>query len=66
MDTVLLIVAIILMIAGLGVRFYGMAQLANKKLSDEERMNRYKKIVPISYLLLLPTIAIVVYLLVIN
>ena len=66
MDTGLFVLAIVLMVAGLGVRFYGMAQLANKKLTDEERMERYKKIIPISYLLLIPTIVIVVYLFVIK
>ena len=64
MNDALFIIAVILLAAGLGVKFYGMAQLANKKLPEAERMARYKKTVPLSYLLLLPTVAIIVYMLV--
>ena len=66
MNDVLFIIAIILLVVGLGIKIYGMAQLANKKLPEEERMRRYKKIAPISYILLLPTIIIVVVLIVIK
>lgn len=64
MDDVLFVIAVVLLAVGLGIKLYGMAQLANKKLPEAERMARYKKTVPVSYLLLLPTIAIVIYLLV--
>lgn len=64
MKDVLFVIAVILLAVGLGIKLYGMAQLANKKLLEAERMARYKKTVPVSYLLLLPTVAIVIYLLV--
>lgn len=64
MNDVLFIVAAVLLATGLGVKLYGMAQLANKKLPEEERMARYKKTVPLSYLLLVPTIGIIVFLIV--
>lgn len=64
MNDALFIIAVVLLAAGLGIKFYGMAQLANKKFSEAERMARYKKTVPLSYLLLLPTVAIIVYMLV--
>lgn len=64
MNDALFIIAVVLLAAGLGIKFYGMAQLANKKFPEAERMARYKKTVPLSYLLLLPTVAIIVYMLV--
>lgn len=64
MNDALFIIAVVLLAAGLGIKFYGMAQLVNKKLPEAERMARYKKTVPLSYLLLLPTVAIIVYMLV--
>lgn len=64
MDNILLVIAIVLLVCGLIVKGYGMAQLANKKLSEAERMARYKKTIPVSYAMLLPTILIVAYLVV--
>lgn len=64
MDDVLFVVALVLLVLGLGIKIYGMVQLANKNLSEAERMARYKKTLPISYILLLPTVVIVIYLLV--
>lgn len=61
-NSTLLIIALILLVVSLGVKGYGMAQLANKKLSQEERMARYKKTMPLTYLLLAPVVIIVVYL----
>ncbi|MDO4280927.1 MAG: hypothetical protein Q4C56_04795 [Peptococcaceae bacterium] len=62
LHTILVAVAVILLAIGLGIKFYGMAILANQKIPAETRMNRYKKTVPLSYGLLLPTIVIIVYL----
>ncbi len=62
MNDVLFIVAAVLLAVGLGIKLYGMAQLANKKLPEAERMARYKKTVPVTYLLLVPTILIIVFL----
>lgn len=45
-NTILLIVAIVLLAASLLVKGYGMMQLANKDLPQEERMARYKKPCP--------------------
>ena len=64
MKTILLVLAVVLLAVGLVVKGYGMMQLANKKLSEEERMARYKKTMPLFYALLLPAIVIVAYLLV--
>ena len=50
-NTILLIVAIVLLAASLLVKGYGMMQLANKDLPQEERMARYKKTMPLTYLL---------------
>ena len=49
MKDVLFVIAVILLAVGLGIKLYGMAQLANKKLPEAERMARYKKTVPVSY-----------------
>lgn len=64
MEKTLLIIAAVLLVLSLIVKGYGMVQLANKKLPQEERMARYKKTMPLTYLLLTPTIIIVAYLLV--
>lgn len=64
MEKILLIIAAVLLVLSLIVKGYGMAQLANKNLPQEERMARYKKTMPFTYLLLIPTIIIVAYLLV--
>lgn len=48
-NTILLIVAIVLLAASLLVKGYGMMQLANKDLPQEERMARYKKTMPLTY-----------------
>ena len=45
-NTILLIVAIVLLAASLLVKGYGMMQLANKDLPQEERMARYKNHAP--------------------
>ncbi len=61
-NTILLIVAIVLLAASLLVKGYGMMQLANKDLPQEERMTRYKKTMPLTYLMLAPVVIIVLYL----
>ena len=61
-NTILLIVAIVLLAASLLVKGYGMMQLANKDLPQEERMARYKKTMPLTYLMLVPVVIIVLYL----
>ena len=61
-NTILLIVAIVLLAASLLVKGYGMMQLANKDLPQEERMERYKKTMPLTYLMLAPVVIIVLYL----
>lgn len=61
-NTILLIVAIVLLAASLLVKGYGMMQLANKDLPQEERMSRYKKTMPLTYLMLAPVVIIVLYL----
>lgn len=61
-NTILLIVAIVLLAASLLVKGYGMMQLANKDLPQEERMERYKKTMPPTYLMLAPVVIIVLYL----
>lgn len=61
-NTILLIVAIVLLAASLLVKGYGMMQLANKDLPQEERMARYKKTMPLAYLMLAPVVIIVLYL----
>lgn len=63
MKTALLIIAIVLLVVSLIVKGYGMVQLANKKLTPEERMARYKKTMLPTYMMLAPTILIVIYLL---
>lgn len=60
--TILLIIAIALLAASLIIKGYGMLQLANKELAQEERMARYKKTMPVTYLMLAPVILIVLYL----
>lgn len=62
LNTILLIVAVVLLLASLLVKGYGMMQLANKKLPQEERMARYKKTMPLTYLMLAPVVIIVLYL----
>lgn len=61
-NTILLIVAIVLLAASLLVKGYGMMQLANKDLPQEERMARYKKTMLLTYLMLAPVVIIVLYL----
>lgn len=61
-NTILLIVALVLLVASLVVKGYGMVQLANKNLPQEERMARYKKTMPLTYLMLAPVVVIVLYL----
>lgn len=61
-NTILLIVAIVLLAASLLVKGYGMMQLANKDLPQEERMARYKNTMPLTYLMLAPVVIIVLYL----
>lgn len=61
-NTILLIVAIVLLAASLLVKGYGMMQLANKDLPQEERMARYKKTMPLTYFMLAPVVIIVLYL----
>lgn len=61
-NTILLIVAIVLLAASLLVKGYGMMQLANKDLPQEKRMARYKKTMPLTYLMLAPVVIIVLYL----
>ena len=61
-NTILLIVAIVLLAASLLVKGYGMMQLANKDLPQEERMACYKKTMPLTYLMLAPVVIIVLYL----
>ena len=61
-NTILLIVAIVLLAASLLVKGYGMMQLANKDLPQEERMGRYRKTMPLTYLMLAPVVIIVLYL----
>lgn len=60
--TILLILAVVLLLASLIVKGYGMLQLANKDLPQAERMARYKKTMPLTYLMLAPVIIIVLYL----
>lgn len=60
--TILLIIAIVLLAASLIIKGYGMLQLVNKELAQEERMARYKKTMPVTYLMLAPVILIVLYL----
>lgn len=62
LNTILLILAAVLLVASLLVKGYGMMQLANKNLPQEERVARYKKTMPLTYLMLLPVIVIVLYL----
>ena len=56
--------AVLLLTIGIAIKIYGMACLANKKWPEAERLARYKKTIPVSYALLLPTIAIIIYLIV--
>lgn len=64
MQHLLFYLAVLLLAVGIGIKCYGMFCLANKKMPESERLMRYKKTIPITYALLLPTIAIIIYLIV--
>lgn len=62
MDHLLFAVAVALLVLSFGIRMYGMVQLADKKLTEEERLSRYKKVLPYHYVMLLPAALIIIYL----
>lgn len=62
MKMILLVIAIVLLLASLLIKAYGMMQLSNKDLPQEERMARYKKTMPVTYAMLAPVVIIVLYL----
>ena len=62
MNQILLAAAIILLLLSLGVKGYGLFQLCQKDVAQEERLQRYRKTMPLTYLLLAPVVIIVIYL----
>ena len=62
MKMILLVIAIVLLLASLLIKAYGMLQLSNKDLHQAERMARYKKTMPVTYAMLAPVVIIVLYL----
>lgn len=64
MNQILFVLAAVLLGLSLIVRFYAMAGLTKKDVGEAERIARYKRIVPISYVLLAPAVLIIIYLMV--
>lgn len=59
---VLFVLALVFIGVSLAVRLYAMSGLTKKDVAEDARLARYKKIIPISYALLLPAIVIIIWL----
>jgi hypothetical protein len=62
MTQILFVLAAVFLGASLLVRLYAMSRLTKKDVTEQERLANYKKIVLVSYGLLVPAIAIIIWL----